>query len=106
MLRWIHSVDLLLEHWSRTGVVYFTSGFVFFSPSPNCEAEVYAPLAFRALISVALDGMDAFWSRWRFQRSGRLMLHGHDDIRRFIGLLTVLFPIPSASLLQFKLRGV
>jgi hypothetical protein len=34
--------------------------FVFCSPSPNCEAEVYAPLAFRALISAALDGVNAF----------------------------------------------
>ena len=104
MLRWIHSVDLLLEHLSWTGVVYFTSGFVFCSPSPNCEAEVYTPLAFRALISAALDGVNAFgldgvskvkkiyatWAR-RYQKIHRLA----DSP----------FPIPSTSLLQFKLRA-
>jgi hypothetical protein len=104
MPRWIHLVDLLLEHWSRVGVAYFISGFVFCSPLPNCEAEANTPLAFRALISAALDGVNAFgldgvskirkiyaaWAR-RYQKIDRLA----DSP----------FPIPSTSLLQFKLRA-
>jgi hypothetical protein len=100
MPRWIHLVDLLLEDWSRTGVVYFTSGFVFCSPSPNCEAEATTPLAFRALISAALDGMDAFG------------LDGVSKIKIYatwgtmIGLLIVLFPIPQHKPVAIQIAGV
>src|SRR4051812_37427203 len=104
MLRWIHSVDLLLEHWSRTGVVYLTSAFVFCSPSPNCEAEANVPLTFRALISAALDGMNAFGLDG-VPRSRRFTLQGHDDIGKIDRLADSPFPIPSTSLLQLKLRA-
>lgn len=41
ILKRIHSVDHLLGHQSRTGIVYYIFGFVFCSPSPNCETEAH-----------------------------------------------------------------